>query len=373
MSKVVLILYDVVHNSSFEWLISEIPREQIELVIYSLNVDSNSSLELFSKSKGICFRNFKINSKSNLKLIIYFILTFYYLVIDKPNIVHCHIFEANLIGLVAGKILGIKKRYYTRHHSNFHHAFFPKGVKYDLLCNKLATKVIAVSSVVRNILIKLENVPENKVITIEHGFNLKSFYNVNISDLQILKIKYDLLNSYPIIGVVSRYTKWKGIEYIIIAFEKLLLIHPNAVLVLANAIGEYKVINQRLQRIDKSRYREIKFEKNISGLMSLFDIFVHVPIDSEVEAFGQVYVEALAVGIPSIFTLSGIANDFVKNEYNALVVDYENPDDIFNSLIKIIDNKKLKNNMIVNGKESVKCFGFDLYISKLMELYVALN
>ena len=35
----------------------------------------------------------------------------------KPHTVHTHLFDANLSGLMAAKLLGIKKRIYTRHHS----------------------------------------------------------------------------------------------------------------------------------------------------------------------------------------------------------------------------------------------------------------
>ncbi len=44
---------------------------------------------------------------------------------------------------------------------------------------------------------------------------------------------------------------------------------------------------------------------------------MHVTIGKHYEAFGQIYVEALAAGIPSVFTLTGIAPEIIEHEHNA--------------------------------------------------------
>src|SRR5256885_4070776 len=41
----------------------------------------------------------------------------------------------------------------------------------------------------------------------------------------------------------------------------------------------------------------------------LLDVFVHAPIAPQVEAFGQVYVEAMAAGVPSVITRAGIRSE----------------------------------------------------------------
>lgn len=90
-----------------------------------------------------------------------------------------------------------------------------------------------------------------------------------------------------------------------------------------------------------------------------------------VEAYGQVYVEALAAGIPSIFTLSGIARDFIENEKNAMVVPFKNSQDILSALEKLHSNESLKNKLIETGrKDVVKLFSFEKSLEQLYQLYV---
>ena len=117
-------------------------------------------------------------------------------------------------------------------------------------------------------------------------------------------------------------------------------------------------------------YCSIPFERNIFELYALFDVFVHVPIDEHVEAFGQVYVEALAAGIPSIFTLSGIAPEFIKDKENAVVVNFKKEQEIFDALLLVLENTALREKLVFNGKRDVlKQFTLNPMITKLEELY----
>src|SRR5690606_38632555 len=92
--------------------------------------------------------------------------------------------------------------------------------------------------------------------------------------------------------------------------------------------------------------------------------FVHVPIDAYSEAFGQIYVEALVAAVPSIFTLSGIAPEFVKHEENALVVPFKNSEAIADALSRLQTDHALVEKLKIHAPASVK----DQYdLSKMME------
>jgi hypothetical protein len=144
-------------------------------------------------------------------------------------------------------------------------------VKYDRFINFCSTHIVAISENVKNVLIKQEGVSESKIHLIHHGFDQTLFDFNNELLKSTLKTKYKLTSNDPIIGVVSRYTKWKGIQFIIPAFKALLLEFPNAKLVLANASGDYKQhIQLMLSELPSNSYCEIEFEKDIFALYSTF-------------------------------------------------------------------------------------------------------
>lgn len=368
-TKVTYIISNVNKSVSFEWIAQLLDKEKFELNFILMN-NNRSDLEKYLLENRICVQNIRYNGKKDLPKAIIQITVF--LLKFKPKVVHTHLFDASIAGLIASWFCGVKKRVHTRHHSSYHHDYFPKAIKYDKLCNRLSTDIIAVTSSVKEILIEWEFVPDKKIRLIHHGFKLELFDSVDPASISAFKMKYQTNDFYPVIGVISRYTEWKGVQYIIPAFKELLNSYPNAKLVLANASGDYKSrIKELLDQLPKDNYIEIEFEKDLFTLYKLFDVFVHVPIDRYAEAFGQIYVEALASSIPSVFTLSGIANDFIIDQKNALVVDHKNTQAITNALQAILTDKDLANSLIKNGKEDVnKLFPVSKMIAELESLYL---
>jgi glycosyltransferase involved in cell wall biosynthesis len=368
LKKVVIILSNVSKAYAFEWTTDFLSKEKIAIHFVLLN-NGNSSFENYLKSKNYSFTRFTYKNK--LQFIPVFLKLLFHLIKVRPEIVHCHLFEASLLGLTAAKLIGIKKRIYTRHHSTLQHKYYKNGVKYDLWCNKMATHIIAISEVVKKTLIDKEGVDAKKIVLIHHGFKLSEFQNISESRINNLRNKYKIPSNLKVIGVISRYLHLKGVSYIIDAFKEILKNYPDAFLVLANASGEYThVIKKELKPLPENSYTEIVFEEDLFALYKLFSIFIHVPIDEDSEAFGQTYIESLASGVPSIFTLSGVANEFIKNNYNAIVVKHKNSSEIKDAIMEILQNEILRTSLIDNGKISVNQFGINDCVNKLENLYL---
>jgi glycosyltransferase involved in cell wall biosynthesis len=334
----IYVISDIDKAIEFEWALVD-TYELYKTHLILIAKDSNSDLALFAKSQNISVDQFSYDSLFDLLVILFRLL--HLLVKKKPRIIHCHLYKANILGLIAGLLAGVPHRVYTRHHSDFHHCYHKKGVLIDKLINKLSTTIVSISSVVTFILHKNEGVPLFKIVEINHGLDYSVFYPHSHSSNEIIA-KYDLSVKWPIIGVISRFVHWKGIQYIIPAFERILQQYPNACLTLANATGDYcsEILND-LERLPEDSYRLIVFEKNLPALWSSFDLFIHVPISPTAEAFGQVYLEALAMGIPSVMTKSGIGNQILKDNYNCILVPFQDSDSIFAGMFKLLSDRDL--------------------------------
>jgi glycosyltransferase involved in cell wall biosynthesis len=217
-------------------------------------------------------------------------------------------------------------------------------------------------------LLLAQGVSENKIHLIHHGFDLDRMKNHKVNEVARIKSFYNPQSKYPIIGVVARWLELKGIHYIIPAFEKLLHVYPNAKLCLFNASNraEYAhVLKPMLKKLPIGSYEYIGFESNVYDLYSLFDIYLHTPVDPYCEAFGQTYIEALAAGVPSIFTLSGVAREFAMNEPLVTIVPFRDSEAIYRAMIALIKNKPK------NEIKTPYFSNFELknYIQKLIELY----
>lgn len=371
MIKLLYILSHINKANEFEWFIERIDKSKFELQFISINNTEKTALHEFCNQYKIPFHHIQYHSKKDVPKAIF--QTYKLIKNIKPNIVHAQLFEAGLIGITAAWLAGIKHRIYTRHYSNYHHKYAPSGVKFDKWINSKATHIVSITQMVSDILINKENVPAKKITLIYHGFPFEKFQN--ISDERIAKVKqiHQIPLNKKVVGVVSKYMKLKGIQYIIPAFKKLLEERNDLHLVLANANGDYKSeIQHQLQQLPQNTYTEINFEQDNAALFKCFDVFVHVPIDAESEAFGQIYIESLLTQIPSIFTLSGVAPEIIKHEENALVVPFQNSDAIYNAMKRLLSDNSLGETLKKNGLKTANQFSIENKISALENLYLNL-
>jgi glycosyltransferase involved in cell wall biosynthesis len=364
--KVTYILSFIEKSLGFEWLVEKIDREKFELSFILLG-SKDTAISSFLSRHQVPFVEIEYRSKRHFLQGLF--STISELRKFKPDIVHTHLFDGGRIGITAAWLLRIKTRIYTRHYSSYHHDYFPRAVMFDKYINSLSTVIVSISPVVTSVLIQREHVDPQKIVYIPHGFDF-SYFVEKKEEADYLREKYSI-REYPVIGVVSRYNELKGIHFIIEAFSRLLKNYPSAHLVLANAEGDYKAVLQNLlrEKLPVGRYTEIQFEENNRALYAMFDLFIHVPIAADAEAFGQTYVEALAMKVPSVFTLSGIAHEFVKSDFNALVVGYKNADEIYEAMTRLLSDGALRERLSANGYKSVFPFTADRMVAQLERLY----
>ncbi|MFN8436433.1 MAG: glycosyltransferase family 4 protein [Cytophagales bacterium] len=360
---------DINKSLAFEWIVEHLNHQKFELNFILINCAKNSQIIKFLTQNNIEFISLDFSSKLDYIKLIFQV--YKYLKNKKIQVIHCHLFKANLIGLTAAKLAGVQKIIYTRHHSDSNYKNSKKGVYLDKFLNAISTQIVAISKPVEEILTQWEKVPQHKVVYIPHGFDLDYFTNYNIEILNCLQKNYNPKDQRPVIGVISRFTAYKGIQYIIPAFQKLLKLYPNALLMMFNARGDYeKELNSLLQTLPSNNFVKIDFETNLSEIYRLFNVYVHVPDSYYSEAFGQTYIEALASNVPSIFTLSGIAHETIEHQKNAFVVDYKNTDQIYTGLVEILTNTELSQNLKANNSENkLEEFTIKKFINKLEILY----
>jgi|SRR6185312_3869707 len=350
--NIIYILSFISKSIEFELVAKLLDRDKFNLSFILLH-DKDSYMEEFLKQSGINTYRINYSGKKNVLSAISKIRKI--LKKEKADIVHCHLFDACFTGLVAAKSIGVRRRIHTRHNSTIHHAYHPGTVKYDRLINRLSTDIIAVSSVVKDVLVNLEGADASKISIIHHGFNMNDFDCVSNERREKILTKYNFGKDRPVVGVISRFIHWKGVQYIIPAFKKLLKEFPTAHLVLANAEGPYaNEIEKLLATLPQGSFTKILFEEDVYALFKTFDLFVHTPIDKDSEAFGQVYVEAMASKVPSVVTLSGIANDYIKDNHNAAVVSFKDSDGMHLRMVELLNNKALRESIVITADREVR-------------------
>jgi glycosyltransferase involved in cell wall biosynthesis len=370
--KLLVVIAEIHKALEHEWFVSLIDRTRIDLEFAMIN-GKGSKMDHFLLDHGVKVHYFNFRKKGDLIGIT--AALFILMKRKKYDIVHAHLIEAYLCGMTAAWMARIPKRIITRHHSDLHHTWHPHAVKYDKLINYLCTDIIAISRMVKDILVNWENADPRKIHIIHHGLDLSVFEKnrIDVNRIENVRKKYNLnLTTYKI-GVISRFTEWKGVQFIIPAFREFIKTNPESVLILANAVGNYKTeIISLLKLLPENNYRLIEFEEDAPALYYNFNCFVHIPVSRESEAFGQVYIESLACRVPSVFTLSGIAEEIAVDKKNCLVVPFKDSNAVYEALNYFIQNHDQSIQIGNEGFNTVKNeFEVSRKISKLEKLYLS--
>ncbi|MBI3684975.1 glycosyltransferase family 4 protein [Candidatus Azambacteria bacterium] len=94
-------------------------------------------------------------------------------------------------------------------------------------------------------------------------------------------------------------------------------------------------------------------QKNLSRIYSSASVFLS---SSWLEGFGLPGLEAMACGVPVVTTDSGGVREYAIHEETAVVVPPRNPRALADAVVRILNDKPLKQKLIKNGLEKIKEF-----------------
>ena len=87
---------------------------------------------------------------------------------------------------------------------------------------------------------------------------------------------------------------------------------------------------------------------------------------SENETFGQVYIEAMACGVPVVGTNVGGVPEIITDGYNGFLLAPGNPSNLAQKIEEIFNNEQLKASFIENGFKIIRRkFSSDRQISNM--------
>ncbi|MGH9826669.1 MAG: glycosyltransferase, partial [Blastocatellia bacterium] len=91
---------------------------------------------------------------------------------NRVDIIHTHLFEPSIVGLIAALVARTPIRVLTRHYSDYHTRINKKWhVRLDRMCTKLSGAAIAVSEHTSAHMIEVERAPREKVHVVLNGID----------------------------------------------------------------------------------------------------------------------------------------------------------------------------------------------------------
>lgn len=252
----------------------------------------------------------------------------------KPDVVNFGTPKVSLLGLTAARLLGVKKRIYTCRGFRYEHEqgnFKKFLMNLERITSSSAHKVLCISKSVEELGIRDGIFPAHKTFHIgkgsSNGIDLELFdpSKINPEDVEDFKRHHGLLDKF-VFGYVGRLVDRKGIRELYEAFDslyskndacRLLVIgrpYPDQIRDL-DIIEKYNnhpgIVMMGLQPLEK-----------IPFFLSVMHTFV---LPAYWEGFGNVLIQAAAMGVPIISTRVTGCRDAVSDGFNGVLLPTWDP------------------------------------------------
>jgi glycosyltransferase involved in cell wall biosynthesis len=209
--------------------------------------------------------------------------------------------------------------------------------------------------------------PRRPIRVVYPGVDLERFDPETLPTPREARSRLGLPLDGPLIGIVGRLQRWKGIHVLIEAMPSVLAQHPTAhCFVVGGPHGlepdyHYELIHL-IEALDVIEQVFLAgHQPNANVWMQAADVIVHA---SDNEPFGMVIVEAMAIGKPVIGTASAGPNEIITDEVDGILVPFADIHALAGALVRCLADANLRDDLGRRARASVRRFSTRAYVEE---------
>ena len=220
----------------------------------------------------------------------------------------------------------------------------------EKFCYKHAKKIVAVTRGIKREIIRMYNIPDEKVVVIENGANTDLFKPIDQKEAK-KELKLQDTNYVCFVGSL---VPWQGVEYLIQAAPLILKHSDTKFLIVGDGIMKRKLIEltYKIGVADKFIFTgQVPYE-DVPKYINASDVCVvyKIPLKSGYSPL-KLY-EYMACGKPVVASkVEGF--EILEQNKAGILVEPENPEELAKVIIKLLKDEKLRKKMGKNGRKYV--------------------
>lgn len=295
----------------------------------------------------------------------------------KPDVVNFGTPKVSLLGMIAAKLLGVKNRIYTCRGFRFEHE---TGMKKTILVGmekitaRFAHKIICISNSVRDLGLDNGIFSASQSLVIHkgssNGIDLKRFNpnQINAADSADLKKQLGYTDTHFVFGFVGRLIDRKGIKELYEAFANLYRENDKLKLLIVGPVEESQISD--LSLINNLQQHPgillVGSQSNVPLYLSVMDVFC---LPAWWEGFGNVSVQAAAMGLPVIATDVTGSKDAVSKDFNGLLISPKSVSALQHAMQLLYENEQKRQELGRNGLVWATNFDSKMIWDSMHQLY----
>ncbi len=283
---------------------------------------------------------------------------------ERFDIIHTHLFTADLWGRMAGLLAGVGGLVSTEH------SLAPwkdkKRIFIDRVLDRFTHRIIAVTAAVREHLLRQRVAAPDKITVIRNAVDPGN----PVTPEERWRVRQELGISpiAPVLGSLGRLAPEKGPEVFLKAAQIVAAQHPDARFLIVgggSCYAQMEALAQQLGIQDKVIFTGVRTD--VRTLLGAMDLFV---LPSHTEGMSIALLEAMAASLPVVATAVGGTPDVISHEDNGWLVQPDNPKQMALACGRLIRDEPLRTRLAVAGRQRVvQQFGLETMIERTQSVY----
>jgi glycosyltransferase involved in cell wall biosynthesis len=281
------------------------------------------------------------------------------------QILHAHLFHANLLAATVGRMAGTPVVIATRHSVEIGGGH---RERLNRLLRPLCDAVVTVSRQVYEVEIKRSGANPAKIVEIPSGVAVDTYVQVDRARVEQLSQTWHLLPRANLVGTVGRFEQPKGHIHLLEAMMRVHRQHPGTRALLVGDGPLRPPMEAKARELSLSETVTFTgIRRDVAEILALLDIFV---LPSLWEGLPVAVLEAMAAGLPVVATRVGGVPEVVIDGVTGLLVPPRNPDALSEAILRLLQDPDLRHRMGQAGRERVReRFSLEQMIRKTEALY----
>lgn len=204
--------------------------------------------------------------------------------------------------------------------------------------------------------------PHRSTCVVYIAVDLERFNPDNLPSQAEARRQLGLPEEIPLVGMVARLQRWKGVHVFLDAAARVAQAHSEARFVVIG--GEHwsepgypgELVEQVRQAGLAERVLFAGHQENVPLWMQAMNVLVHASFD---EPTGTVIIEGMALGKPVIAARTGGPMEFIKEGENGLLASPGNAEELADALHRLLSDAEEQRKMGTRAQASVQHFSAD--------------
>ncbi len=274
----------------------------------------------------------------------------------KVDVIHTHLFTADLLGRVVGRLAGIPVIVSTLHAPSTwkkSRSLKDRVKRYlDMVtANRINDGLIAISEEVKRYQVETGGMKESKIRVLTNPVSMSDF-SKDLSCKRETRMALGLSEKDIVLINVGSLKPIKGQQYLIQAVAHLRDRHPDLKTII---VGDGYLRNDLERLCERLRVKErvlfVGLRQDIPRLLSVADIFV---VSSLSEGISIAILEAMAMELPIVATDTGGNKELIRNKETGLLTIPADERDLANCIESLIRHPDSARQMAENAFEYVQ-------------------